>query len=92
MDRNAIEELRKVDVPPALHLIDGVRVADKEKAFLDVLYFHLRGRVYPFDLYSDIRLEAFDSMRLREYLKRYRNPKFVAFAESFLSKLEEGAA
>jgi len=31
----------------------GVRWADAEKATLDTLYFHLRGRRYPFDVYSD---------------------------------------
>lgn len=65
---------------------DGVRYADKEKAVLDVLYFHLRGRIYPFDPYSDIRFEGLDRRRIRKYLKRYENPKFVAFAEGFLDK------
>lgn len=65
---------------------DGVRFADKEKAVLDVLYFHLRGRVYPFDLYSDIRFEELDRRRIQKYLKRYENPKFIAFAENALDR------
>jgi hypothetical protein len=64
--------------------VDGIRYADAEKAVLDTLYFHLRGRRYPFDIYSDINLGKLDQTRLREYLNRYRNPKFVAFAESTL--------
>jgi len=58
----------------------GVRFATAEKAVLDVLYFHLRGRRYPFDLYSDVDYGRLDRRRLRDYLARYRNPKFVAFA------------
>ena len=64
---------------------DGVRNANAEKAFLDTLYFHLRGRRYPFDIYSDMAVERFDLTRVREYLGRYRNPKFVAFVEGVLA-------
>lgn len=63
---------------------DGVRYANAEKAVLDVLYFHLRGRRYAFDVYSDMNLRKLNRERLREYLRRYRNPKFVAFAERML--------
>jgi hypothetical protein len=61
--------------------VDGVEFADAEKAVLDVLYFHLRGRRYAFDPYSDIDFARLDQRRLATYLRRYRNPKFVAFAE-----------
>ena len=64
---------------------DGVRFADGEKAVLDVLYFHLRGRRYPFDIYSDIDFTRLDRRRLEPYLNRYRNPKFVAFARGVLN-------
>jgi hypothetical protein len=64
--------------------VDGIRYADAEKALLDTLYFHLRGRRYPFDIYSDITMHKIDKSRLREYLSYYRNPKFVAFAERIL--------
>lgn len=64
--------------------IKGVRFADAEKAFLDTLYFHLRGRRYPFEVYSDMAVERLDEGRVRGYLERYRNPKFVAFAERIL--------
>jgi hypothetical protein len=63
---------------------DGVRYADVEKAVLDVLYFHLRGRRFAFDIYSDMHLTKLDLGRVREYLKCYRNPKFVAFAQRVL--------
>lgn len=63
---------------------DGVRYADAEKATLDVLYFHLRGRRYPFDIHSDLDLAKLNPRRLRDYLDRYKNPKFVAFAKRVL--------
>lgn len=63
---------------------DGVRFADAEKATLDVLYFHLRGRRYPFDIYSDVDYQRLDKRRLETYLERYRNPKFIAFARDVL--------
>lgn len=62
----------------------GVRWADAEKAVLDTLYFHLRGRRYPFDIYSDLDVTRLDQERLKAYLARYRNPKFVAFAAGVL--------
>ena len=62
----------------------GVRFALPEKAVLDVLYFHLRGRRYPFDIYSDIDFSRLDRARLDEFLERYRNPKFVSFVRGLL--------
>ena len=63
---------------------DGVRYADAEKATLDALYFHLRGRRYAFDIHSDINLRKLDRKQLRVYLRRYHNPKFVTFATRLL--------
>jgi hypothetical protein len=45
---------------------------------------HLRGRRYPFDVFSDIDPARLDRQRLETYLKRYRNPRFVAFARGVL--------
>ena len=64
---------------------DGVRYADAEKAFIDTLYFHLRGRRFPFDIYSDMAIQKLDQARIREYLGSYRNPKFVTFVEGVLT-------
>lgn len=61
-------------------LKSGVRHADLEKAVLDVLYFHLRGRRAAFDIFSDMNLRRIDEGRMREYLTHYKNPKFVTFA------------
>ena len=64
--------------------VDGVRYADAEKAAIDTLYFHLRGRRYPFDIFSDMAVDRLDHVRVRRYLERYNNPRFVAFAKGVL--------
>lgn len=64
--------------------VGGVRYADAEKAAIDTLYFHLRGRRYPFDIYSDMAVDRLDHVRVRRYLERYNNPRFVAFAKGVL--------
>ena len=63
---------------------DGVRYADPEKALLDTLYFHLRGRSYAYDVFSDVALDRLDRPKIASYLELYRNPKFVSFAEGVL--------
>ena len=62
----------------------GIRRANAEKAVLDVLYFHLRGRSSTFDIYSDLRLDKLDRERLARYIERYRNPKYKSFARHVL--------
>jgi hypothetical protein len=62
----------------------AVRWATPEKALLDTLYFYLRGRRYPFDIYSDLNLEPINRRRLRDDLRRYRNPKFAVFVNRVL--------
>ncbi len=82
-------EIVHVHIAPHLdfgHMAEnGVRWADAEKATLDTLYFHLRGRRYPFDVYSDLDVARLDAARLEDYLTRFRNPKFVAFARGVLA-------
>jgi hypothetical protein len=63
---------------------DGVRFTVPEKALLDVLTFHQRGRRALFDVYSDVNLDRLDRGLLRELLGRYENPRFVAFARNVL--------
>ncbi|MCY3003050.1 MAG: hypothetical protein NTV21_14705 [Planctomycetota bacterium] len=81
-------EIVHVQIAPHLDfghaVVDGVRWADAEKATLDTLYFHLRGRRFPFDVFSDIDPARLDRARLEAYLERYRNPRFVAFARGVL--------
>lgn len=81
-------EIEHFRITPSLafgwNAIDGVKMASAEKAVLDVLYFHLRGTRYAFDVYSDLNLARLDLAVLREFLQRYRNPKFVSFAKNVL--------
>lgn len=63
---------------------DGVRCTVPEKALLDVLSFHQRGRRALFDVRTDAHLDRLDRALLGEFLERYRNPRFVAFARDVL--------
>jgi hypothetical protein len=62
----------------------GIRVADPEKALLDTLYFHLKGRRYFFQLFNDVSVDRIDRVKYESYLTRFQNPKFVAFAKRYL--------
>jgi len=59
----------------------GFRMADPEKAVIDTLYFHLRGKKQYFNIFGDINYSRLDKEKYFEYLARYRNPKFKTFAE-----------
>ena len=81
--------IEHVSVAPDLFFgfstIDGVRYADAEKAFIDTLYFHLRARRYPFDIYSEMATHRLDRAKVDEYLTRYRNRKFITFVQGVLA-------
>ncbi|MFH1654958.1 MAG: hypothetical protein ABIE74_13035 [Pseudomonadota bacterium] len=63
--------------------INGVNFATKEKALLDTLYFYNKGLVFYFDIYSDIDLRSIDRNIIEEYLKKYKNPKFISFVNKY---------
>jgi len=63
---------------------DGINIAFKEKALLDVLYFYMKGAKYYFDIYSDINTDQLDVKKLENYLHQYRNPKFIRFVQEFI--------
>jgi len=62
----------------------GVNFATPEKAFLDTLYFYQKGRKASFNIFADITTERLDRERIAAYLKRYKNPRFVAFVKGYL--------
>ncbi len=64
----------------------GINIATKEKAFLDTLYFHLRGYRFYFDIFSDMDLDRLDISLIDKYLKEYKNPKFVNFVRNFFNE------
>lgn len=63
---------------------DGDNVACPEKAFLDVLYFHLRGYKFLFDPKTEVDISSLDKKIVKKYLREYGNPKFVSFVEGVL--------
>jgi predicted transcriptional regulator of viral defense system len=65
---------------------DGVRYATPEKALLDTLYFYQKGRRYFFNIFGDINLSSLNAKVIREFLKRYKNPRFVTFVERYLDE------
>lgn len=62
----------------------GVRFATPEKAFLDMLYFYMRGEKYSFNIFQDINLERLDLKLIKKYLKNYKNQKFIKFVNNYL--------
>ncbi len=65
-------------------LKNGIRYANKEKAFLDVLYFYQLGQKFSFNIYSDIQFDKLNLKVLNQYLTHYKNPKFVQFVKGVL--------
>jgi predicted transcriptional regulator of viral defense system len=66
--------------------VDGIRYATAEKALLDALYFYQKGRRYFFNIFGDINMSTLNANVVREFLKRYKNPRFVTFVERYLNE------
>ncbi|MBI4124760.1 MAG: type IV toxin-antitoxin system AbiEi family antitoxin domain-containing protein [Deltaproteobacteria bacterium] len=62
----------------------GIRMADSEKAYLDILYYYLRGVRFVINPLQEVLTEKLDRKKLAGYLKHYRNPKFVKFVKGVL--------
>jgi hypothetical protein len=62
----------------------GIRYATAEKALLDTLYFHLRGRLNSFDIYQDIDTSRLNRSMIEQWLTKYRNPRFISFVKGYL--------
>ncbi|MBN1524255.1 MAG: hypothetical protein JW904_07235 [Spirochaetales bacterium] len=65
--------------------INGIKIAVKEKAFLDTLYFYLKGHIFYFDIYSDLDTSKLDMRIIEKYLGQYSNPKFKKFVRGFFT-------
>jgi predicted transcriptional regulator of viral defense system len=65
---------------------NGLRIASPEKALIDTLYFYQKGRTYYFNIYADIIMSPVNKKLVREYLGRYKNPRFTAFVERYLDE------
>lgn len=60
-----------------------VNKANPERALLDTLYYHLRGEKFFFDLFTDVNVSAIDAKLFAQYVAKFRNPKFKAFAHDY---------
>ena len=65
-------------------LPQGVRAANSEKAYLDILYYYLKGARFVVDPLRDIDLWKLDRIKIGRYLKHYRNPKFRRFVKGLV--------
>ena len=59
----------------------GIRVADNEKAYLDLLYYYTKGARFVIDPLQEVNVQKLNRRKINLYLKRYRNPKFVRFVQ-----------
>jgi len=66
--------------------IEGINYADKEKAFIDTLYFYQKGNKFSFNIFEDINVSKLDTGLVLTYLKEYKNPKFVNFVKGYLDE------
>jgi hypothetical protein len=74
--------IEHLSIHPRLHFgfrsANGMRVATLEKAFLDVCYYHYRGKRFSFDPATDITLDDMNRSVIEDYLARY-DARFVDF-------------
>lgn len=63
----------------------GVRMADNEKAYLDLLYYYTKGARFVIDPLTEVSVRKLNRRKIAAYLKRYRNPKFVQFVKGTLA-------
>lgn len=77
--------IRFFSIQPALRFgfdyEKAVATANSEKAFLDLLYFYTKGHRFVIDPRTEVDVSKLDRMRLKKYLKRYNNPKFIQFVK-----------
>jgi hypothetical protein len=69
-------------------LNNGVNVADSEKAYLDLLYFYVKGARFAIDPLNEVDMAKLNLAKLRKYLKKYRNPRFRTFVEGRLKNAD----
>jgi len=65
--------------------VNGKRVANKEKAFLDVLYYYYKGKTFSFNPDTDVNIEDVDMTVIDSCLKKY-DKQFVSFFNKFIGE------
>jgi len=66
----------------------GIPIADNEKAFLDLLYYYNRGHKFMVDPLSEIQVNRLDRKKIKKYLTKYKNPKFIQFVTGVLHEYQ----
>lgn len=66
-------------------LLNGCKMAEPEKAFLDTLYFYQHGKVFYFNIFQDINTLLMSKDKIFSYLKRYKNRKFQMFVRNYFN-------
>ncbi len=66
--------------------ISGVAVADTEKAYLDLLYYYVKGARFVVDPMRDVDVWKLDRRKISKYLRQYKNPKFRTFVTRILEE------
>jgi len=64
---------------------NGLRFATAEKALLDTLFFYQHGYSFSFNIYEDIDTTQLDQIIIFNWLKHYRNPRFISFVKGYFS-------
>ena len=64
----------------------GIRVADSEKAFLDLLYFYVKGVRFVIDPVQEVTVQKLNRRKIVQYLQKYKNPKFIKFVKGVLDE------
>lgn len=59
----------------------GILYADNEKAYIDTLYYSMKGHKFSFDPLSDVDVTQLNRKVFYNYLSKYKNKRFVKFCK-----------
>ena len=66
-------------------IINGIKQALPEKAYLDCLYFYMKGMMFSFNILSDVDTSLLNEKKLKKILSEYKNTQFIRFVENTLA-------
>jgi predicted transcriptional regulator of viral defense system len=69
-------------------LTGGIKIADSEKAYLDLLYFYTKGARFVIDPLNEVNLTRLNLRKVKKYLARYKNPKFIQFVKGQIDEID----
>ncbi len=65
---------------------NGISIADNEKAFIDILFFYMRGYKFAFDPRNEVNINKLERKKIEKYLTKYKNPKFTSFVKGVIDE------